>query len=395
MDNYHLLSRVQELRIGLNKKASFEKSTAELSKLISAHFDTTSSEIQTSLYDAVCRAATLLKTRYSSNMAGFWRSGETLFASILHFQHADVSLPSDWPSKIQAGMVNAKSALCEQEEPSDERPTNRTADRAGFLFQGQLGAEEEEEAGWRRAGHSDFLNSLLEGLVARQSADREPEVSPVPDPETSSPAAASPRRSAPTTEDPAPSTSTQDESVADEPGGEISSSQEDSGSAVEVHVAGESSIPDILAQAIRNHPNTDVDIAALMEEAMLEMIQAEGDSAPRGAPPAAKSAVAAMAVREVTEEVLQEIGESTQCAVCRDEFLLESKIQVLPCGGKHVLHPECLKPWLDQHNSCPICRFELPTDDMEYEMKKEREANEAEERRGAENAVTEGRFMYL
>ncbi len=38
-------------------------------------------------------------------------------------------------------------------------------------------------------------------------------------------------------------------------------------------------------------------------------------------------------------------------------------VQVMPCSAAHAFHPPCLKPWLAAHNSCPICRHEVPTDD--------------------------------
>lgn len=46
------------------------------------------------------------------------------------------------------------------------------------------------------------------------------------------------------------------------------------------------------------------------------------------------------------------------------------------------------------HNSCPVCRHELETDDMHYEHRKERDQREAEERKGAANAVSHVDFLY-
>ncbi len=82
-------------------------------------------------------------------------------------------------------------------------------------------------------------------------------------------------------------------------------------------------------------------------------------------------------------------------ALCRDDLAVGQMVQVMPCNSRHAFHAQCLKPWLNQHNSCPVCRFELPTDDMAYEKRKERAAQEAEDRKGAANALSHDEFMYI
>nr|CAB3453464.1 unnamed protein product [Digitaria exilis] len=114
---------------------------------------------------------------------------------------------------------------------------------------------------------------------------------------------------------------------------------------------------------------------------------------PPRAPPASKELVANLPVLTVTDEVIARLGSETECAVCRENLVVDDKMQELPC--KHLFHPPCLKPWLDENNSCPICRYELRTDDHAYESRKEREKEEEEDRRGAANAVRGGEFMYI
>ncbi|KAK4422335.1 E3 ubiquitin-protein ligase AIP2 [Sesamum alatum] len=117
------------------------------------------------------------------------------------------------------------------------------------------------------------------------------------------------------------------------------------------------------------------------------------DSGVPRAPPASKEVVAKLPVTTVTEEVLVKLGKDAVCSICQENLVVDDKMQELPC--KHMFHPPCLKPWLDQHNSCPICRHELKTDDHAYESWKEREKEAEEERKGAANAVRGGEYMYV
>ncbi|XP_029173735.1 E3 ubiquitin-protein ligase RNF181-like [Nylanderia fulva] len=77
-------------------------------------------------------------------------------------------------------------------------------------------------------------------------------------------------------------------------------------------------------------------------------------------PPASKNAV------ETLPEIKIESSEIKQCPVCLKEFEANDKAKSMPCH--HVFHQECIIPWLEKTNSCPLCRYELPTDDEEYEM---------------------------
>jgi len=51
--------------------------------------------------------------------------------------------------------------------------------------------------------------------------------------------------------------------------------------------------------------------------------------------------------------------EMPACSVCMSDFEIGVKGIFLPCG--HIFHPDCIKPWLKDHNTCPVCRKELPT----------------------------------
>jgi E3 ubiquitin-protein ligase RNF115/126 len=46
------------------------------------------------------------------------------------------------------------------------------------------------------------------------------------------------------------------------------------------------------------------------------------------------------------------------CSICHEDFVEKEKVVELPCS--HAFHKACLVPWLKAHNTCPVCRIELP-----------------------------------
>lgn len=98
---------------------------------------------------------------------------------------------------------------------------------------------------------------------------------------------------------------------------------------------------------------------------------AENDPNRYGTPPAAKSAVEALPTVKISKEMLG--CDLSECAVCKESFGLDEEAKQMPC--KHIYHSDCIMPWLEMHNSCPVCRFELPTDDPEYENKERRDGS--------------------
>ncbi|URE46372.1 E3 ubiquitin-protein ligase [Musa troglodytarum] len=79
----------------------------------------------------------------------------------------------------------------------------------------------------------------------------------------------------------------------------------------------------------------------------------ETDPNRHGTPPAQKAAVEAMPTVKIEE--------SLSCLVCLEDFDISAEAREMPC--KHKFHAGCILPWLELHSSCPICRFQMPTEE--------------------------------
>ena len=57
---------------------------------------------------------------------------------------------------------------------------------------------------------------------------------------------------------------------------------------------------------------------------------------------------AKLRVRELSEKEAKE-----SCAICLTEFEEGKGVELPDCG--HIFHEKCIKKWLEQKNTCPLC----------------------------------------
>lgn len=53
----------------------------------------------------------------------------------------------------------------------------------------------------------------------------------------------------------------------------------------------------------------------------------------------------------------EQVNAKLQCSVCWEDFVLNEHVRQLSC--QHVYHEVCIRPWLELHGTCPICRQNL------------------------------------
>ena len=93
----------------------------------------------------------------------------------------------------------------------------------------------------------------------------------------------------------------------------------------------------------------------------------------QGNPPAAQTAIDKLKHFKMEKKYCKKDDKNNklefpECSICLTEINEGQNTVLLPCG--HMFHDECVTKWLKIHNTCPLCRFELPTDDANYERER-------------------------
>jgi len=82
-------------------------------------------------------------------------------------------------------------------------------------------------------------------------------------------------------------------------------------------------------------------------------------------PPASSSAIENLTCIEVLQEDLVDEC-NRECCICFFQHDVGDKLVArLPCG--HLFHRKCVVEWLEKKCTCPICRYEIPSNNQAYE----------------------------
>ncbi|XP_030043512.1 E3 ubiquitin-protein ligase RNF115 [Microcaecilia unicolor] len=77
-----------------------------------------------------------------------------------------------------------------------------------------------------------------------------------------------------------------------------------------------------------------------------------------GPPPADKDKITSLPTVTVTQE---QVDMGLECPVCKEDYTATEQVRQLPCS--HFFHSDCIVPWLELHDTCPVCRKSLNGED--------------------------------
>ncbi|XP_048881249.1 LOW QUALITY PROTEIN: E3 ubiquitin-protein ligase RNF115 [Brienomyrus brachyistius] len=77
-----------------------------------------------------------------------------------------------------------------------------------------------------------------------------------------------------------------------------------------------------------------------------------------GPPPAEKEKISSLPTVVISQE---QADSNMECPVCKEDYAAGEAVRQLPCN--HFFHSDCIVPWLELHDTCPVCRKSLNGED--------------------------------
>lgn len=84
-------------------------------------------------------------------------------------------------------------------------------------------------------------------------------------------------------------------------------------------------------------------------------------------------------------DLVVESQEDYECSICLKKMESGETLNQLPC--QHKFHKDCVQLWLKKINSCPLCRHELPPEDVNLRPRPPEPVNTAANRQGGGEPV--------
>ncbi|KAI9499700.1 hypothetical protein BDB00DRAFT_795168 [Zychaea mexicana] len=98
---------------------------------------------------------------------------------------------------------------------------------------------------------------------------------------------------------------------------------------------------------------------------LVSQLLEESQSNAKGPPPASQRFI-----RLLPKIKASQLDSDETCIICKDNLKAsESGVTQMPCG--HYFDRECLVPWLELHNTCPLCRLGVETEQAVKEEEEE------------------------
>lgn len=97
---------------------------------------------------------------------------------------------------------------------------------------------------------------------------------------------------------------------------------------------------------------------------LFELIRNNRETQPPAHPPTSAAALNNLKTFKMSDKYCKtnEKGEQEcpNCTICLADICKDQETILIPCG--HLFHSGCGMQWLTKHNTCPVCRFEMPSE---------------------------------